>query len=213
MLHFDQRGDDLCDLFGLLWVRCVEVHSELRSRDPFHDSVIDQQWRRVSRYKNLQIEGHSNGDRRIPGNVAPAQRKIFDDSFAGNPFMKISHRQQSLEPVILPHDKPSHCLSFLIGPVALINCCRYTTSLKECLGNCSFLASHMSDGTRKLAQCAVGSPNRLRLDGGNCFRTSQPVDYFRPIFTSPTQPKYNASEPIMAGQKPKRGTPAIMETT
>jgi hypothetical protein len=45
------------------------------------------------------------------------------------------------------------------------------------------------------------------------FRTSQPVDYFRPIFTNPTQPKYNASDPIMAGQKPKRGTPAIMETT
>jgi hypothetical protein len=53
------------------------------------------------------------------------------------------------------------------------------------------------------------SENRVNF----LFRASQPVDYFRPIFTSPTQPKYNARDPIIAGQKPKRGTAAIMETT
>jgi len=37
--------------------------------------------------------------------------------------------------------------------------------------------------------------------------------YRNTIFTSPTQLRYRTSEPIMAGQKPKRGTPAIMATT
>jgi len=53
----------------------------------------------------------------------------------------------------------------------------------------------------------------LELVTWHLFRTSRTVAYFNAIFTSPTQPKYNASEPIMAGQKPMRGTPAIMEMT
>ena len=51
----------------------------------------------------------------FPGHVAPAQRKIFDQSFPSNPVPQVVHRHQFLEPVILPHDKSGHSVSILHG--------------------------------------------------------------------------------------------------
>jgi hypothetical protein len=46
--------------------------------------------------------------------------------------------------------------------------------------------------------CVVRAPAKIYLDHS---------------FTTPTQPRYSTSEPIMEGQKPNRGTAAIMATT
>jgi hypothetical protein len=46
--------------------------------------------------------------------------------------------------------------------------------------------------------CVVHEPAKIYLDAS---------------FTTPTQPRYSKNEPIMEGQKPKRGTAAIMATT
>ena len=91
----------------------VEVHPKLSPLDPFHDSAIDQQRLRISRHKYFQGERHPEGDTSIPGDVAPAQRQIFDDSFPGHLVPKVLYRRQFLEPLMLPHDKPGHPVSFL----------------------------------------------------------------------------------------------------
>src|SRR5580765_5269361 len=115
MLCLDQRGDDLCDSLGHLRLGIVEVHPELRPFDPCHGGTIDQQQLRVSRHKNLQGEHHPDGDRLIPDNVAPAQRKVFDDSFTGNPVPTVAHRRECLESLPLPQDKPGHSVSLSLS--------------------------------------------------------------------------------------------------
>src|SRR5713101_8808748 len=115
MLCLDQRGDDLCDSLGLLRLGSVEVHPERRPLDPFHGGAIDQEQLRISRHKNLQGEHRPDGDRYIPGNIAPAQRKIVDDSFTGNPVSTVAHRRECLEPLTLPHDKPGHFVSLSLS--------------------------------------------------------------------------------------------------
>src|SRR6266850_2963912 len=139
MLCLDQREDDLCDSLGLLRLGRVEVHPELRPLDPSHGGTINQQQLWVSRHKNLQGERHPNGDRCIPDNVAPAQRKIFDDSFTGNPVSTVPHRRECLESLPLPQDKPGHSVSFLDRSRLLIVCCECTTPLKGWTGNCTSL--------------------------------------------------------------------------
>ena len=113
MVCLDQRGDDRGDSLGYLRMGRVEVHSEVSPLDPFHDSAIDQQWLRISWHKHLQGERHPEGDTCIPGDVAPAQRKIFDDSFPSYPVPTVLYRHQFLEPLMLPHDKPGHAVFFL----------------------------------------------------------------------------------------------------
>src|SRR5438132_11848472 len=113
MVCLDQPGDDRGDSLGYLRMGRVEVYPELSPLDPFHDSAIDQQQFRVSRHRNLQGKRHPDGDRFIPDNVAPAQRKIFDDSCPRNSVPKVPYRHQFLEPLMLPHDKPGHSVSFL----------------------------------------------------------------------------------------------------
>src|SRR6266850_3349459 len=115
MLCLDQRGDDLCDSLGLLRLGSLEVHPERRSLNPFHGGAIDQQQLRVSRHKNLQGEHRPDGDRYISGNVAPAQRKIFDDSFTGNPVPTVAHRRECLESLTLPQDKALHSVSLSLS--------------------------------------------------------------------------------------------------
>src|SRR6185295_6818526 len=115
MLRLDQLGDDLCDSLGQLQFVRVEVHPKISPLDPFHGGALDQQQLCFSRYKNMQGEHHSNGDRSIPGNVAPGQRKIFDDSFTGNSVPKVAHRRECLEPLTLPQDKPGHAVSLSLS--------------------------------------------------------------------------------------------------
>src|SRR5437016_2327139 len=115
MLCLDQRGDDLRDSFCHLRLVSVEFHPELRPLDPCDGGTIDQQQLRVSRHENLQGEHHSDGDRYIPDNVAPAQRKIFNDSFTGNPVPTVAHRGECLESLTLPQDKPLHSVSLSLS--------------------------------------------------------------------------------------------------
>src|SRR6267143_7324421 len=118
MLCLDQRGYECSDSFGYLRRGRVEVypefHPEFRPLDPYHDGAIDSQRLGVSWYKHLEGERHPDGDRGVAGHVTPAQRKIFDDSFTGNPIPEVPYRHQLVEPLILlPHDKPGHSVSFL----------------------------------------------------------------------------------------------------
>src|SRR4249919_802277 len=115
MLCLDQLGDDLCDSLGHLRLGVDEVHPELRPLDPCHGGMVYQQQLRVSRHKNLQGERHPDENRFIPDNVAPAQRKIFDDSFTGNPLPTVAHRRECLEPLTLPYTKPGHSVSLSLS--------------------------------------------------------------------------------------------------
>src|SRR3970040_1172652 len=116
MVRLDQRGDDLCDALGHLRLERVKSHPELSPLDPFHGGTIDQQERRRgSRHKNFQGEHHPNGDRFIPDNVAPAQRKIVDASFTGNPVPTIPHRREGLETLTIPQNKLSHTVSLSLS--------------------------------------------------------------------------------------------------